>query len=174
RLGSEFNDGVRPESLSADFLAKAVAVRDDSMDTVTAHALGYMTAFHQHKDAEAGRLLETCLAYSSHATPALREAPMSDAAVFQAWRRKRADLAEKWLADIPVATPSPWLRTRAEAAILDAKGDVDGALAKLAQGEAAIATVPDKGQRDMLLQLLQRWRSELGRRCAGTDGVTAE
>jgi hypothetical protein len=99
---------------------------------------------------------------------------MSDAAVFQARRRRRADLAEKWLADIPITTPSPWLRTRAEAGILEAKGDVDGALAKLAQGEAAIATVPNMGQRDMLLQLLQRWRSELGRRCAGADGVTAE
>src|SRR5262245_27423844 len=174
RLGSEFNDGVRPESLSADFLAKAVAVRDESVDTLTAHALAYSAAFHQHKDAEAGRLLERCLAYSGHATPVLREALMSDAAVFQARRRKRADLAEQWLADIPVTTQSPWLRTRVEAAILEAKGDVDGALGKLTEVEAAIATVPNKCQRDILLQLLQRWRSELCRRCAGADGVTTE
>jgi hypothetical protein len=174
RLGGEFSDGVRPESLSADFLAKAVAVRDESADTVMAHALAYSAAFHQHKDGEAGRLLETCLAYSGHATPALRAALMSDAAVFQARRRKRADLAEQWLADIPVTTQSPWLRTRAEAAILEAKGDVDGALGKLVEVEAAIATVPNKCQRDILLQLLQRWRSELCRRCAGADGVTTE
>jgi hypothetical protein len=207
RLGGEFNDGVRPESLSAHFLAKAVAVRDESVDTVTAHALAYSAAFHQHRDGEAGRLLETCLAYSGtvtahalaywaafhqhkdgeagplletclaysgHATPVLREALMSDAAVFQARRRKRADLAEQWLADIPVSTRSPWLRTRAEAAILEAKGDVNGALGKLAEGEAAIATVPNKCQRDLLLQLLERWRSELRPRCAGADGVIAE
>src|SRR5262245_30025946 len=174
RLGGEFNDGVRPESLSADFLAKAVAVRDESVDTVTAHALAYSAAFHQHKDGEAGRLLETCLAYSGHATPVMREALTSDAAVFQARRRKRADLAKQWLADIPVTTRNSWLRTRAEAAILEAKGDVDGALGKLAEVEAAIATVPNKCQRDLLLQLLQRWRSDLGRRCHGADGVTAE
>src|SRR5262245_12849383 len=110
----------------------------------------------------------------NHATPVLREALMSDAAVFQARRRERADLAERWLADIPVTTQSPWLRTRAEAAILEAKGEVDGALGKLAEVEAAIATVPNKCQRDILLQLLQRWQSELCRRCAGADGVTRE
>jgi hypothetical protein len=171
RLGGELNDGVRPEALSAGFLAKAVAVRDESVDTVTAHALAYWAAFHQHKDGEAGRLLETCLAHSSHATPVLREALMSDAAVFQARRRKRADLAEQWLADIPATTPSPWLRTRAEAAILEAKGDIDGALGKLAEVEAAIATVPNERQRATLLELLERWRSDLCRRCDAADGV---
>ena len=34
-------------------------------------------------------------------TPALREALKSDAAVYQARRRKRADLADQWLAEIP-------------------------------------------------------------------------
>jgi hypothetical protein len=173
-LGGQLADGVPPESLSANFLANAIAVRDASADTVQAYAIAFWVAFHQHQDSEAGQRLETCLAYSSHATPVLREALMSDAAVYQARRRKRADLAEQWLADIPVTTPSPWLRTRAEAAILEAKGDVDGALRKLEGVEAAIATVPNKCQRDILLQLLQRWRSELCHRCAGADGVTTE
>ena len=46
-------DGVLPESLSADFLAKAMAIRDDSADTVKAHAIAFSAAFHQHKDSEA-------------------------------------------------------------------------------------------------------------------------
>src|SRR5262245_5217085 len=89
-VGGDPNDGVLPESLSADFLAKATAVRDDSADTVTAHAITFAAAFHQHKDGEAAQRLETCLAYASRATPTVREALMSDAAVFQARRRKRA------------------------------------------------------------------------------------
>jgi hypothetical protein len=117
-LGGEINDGVLPESLSADFLAKAIAVRDDSADTVKAYAIAFWAAFHQHKDSEAAQRLETCLAYSSHATPVLREALMSEAAVFQARRRKRVDLADQWLAEIPVRTQHPWFRSRAEAAIL--------------------------------------------------------
>lgn len=102
-------------------------------------------------------------ACSKRAWRIAREALMSDAAVFQGRRRKRADLAEQWLAEIPIATSSPWLRTRAEAAILEAKGDAGGALGKLAEVEAAIATLPDEGRRDALGRSLQRRKSELCR-----------
>jgi hypothetical protein len=164
RLGGELDDGVLLESLSADFLAKAIAVQDASADTVMANAIAYFAAFHQHKDSAAGQRLETCLAYSGHATPVLREALMSDAAVFQGRRRKRTDLADQWLAEIPIKTQHPWLRSRAEAAILEAKGDVDGAVGKLAEIEAAILALPKNAQRDISLRLLERWKSELCRR----------
>jgi hypothetical protein len=161
RLGDELNDGVLPESLSDDCLAKAIAIRDDSADTVTAHAIAYSAAFHRHKDREAGQLLETSLAYSSYALPVVREALMSDAAVFQARRRKRADLAERWLDKIPVTTKNAWFRTRAEAAILEAQGNVHGAVGKLAEVEVTMLRFPKMAQRETLLQLLQRWKSEL-------------
>jgi hypothetical protein len=161
RLGGELNDGVLPESFSADFLAKAIAVRDDSADTVNAHAIAFLVAFHQHKDHEAARQLETCLACSGRATPALREALISDAAVFQAKRRKRADLADQWLAEIPVSTRHAWFRSRAEAATLEARGDIEGAVGKLAEVEAAIRELPKSAQRETSLTLLQRWKSEL-------------
>ena len=162
-LGGELNDGVLPESLSGDFLARAIAVRDESADTVKAHAIAYSAAFHQHKDSDAAQRLETCLAYSSHATPLVREALMSDAAVFQARRRKRADLADQWLAEIPKKAQTPWFRYRAEAAILEAKGDVDGAVGKLTEVEAAILKLPKNAQRDTQLRLLDRWKSDLSR-----------
>jgi hypothetical protein len=161
-LGGEINDGVMPESLSADFLTKAIAVRDESADTVKAFAIAYSAAFHQHKDGDAAERLETSLAYSGHATPLLREALMSDAAVFQARRRKRTDLADQWLAGIPVKTQYPWFRSRAEAAILEAKGDVDGALNKLVEIERAILALPQNAQRDTQFRLLQRWKADLG------------
>jgi hypothetical protein len=160
-LGGELTDGVLPESLSADFLAKAIAVRDASADTVKAYGIAFYSAFHQHEDSEAAQRLETCLAYSGYATPSLREALMSDAAVFQARRRKRADLADQWLAGIPEKTQNRWFRSRAEAAILEAKGDVDGAMKKLAETETAILEIPKSAQRETLLRLLQRWKSDL-------------
>jgi hypothetical protein len=160
-LAGEIADGVLPESLSADFLAKAIALQDASADTVTANAIAFWAAFHQRKDTEAAQRLETCLAFSGHATPVLREAFMSDAAVFQARRRKRTDLAEQWLAGIPIKTQQPWFRARVEAAILEARGDVDGAVGKLAEVEAAILTLPKSAQRDTSLRLLERWKSDL-------------
>jgi hypothetical protein len=160
-LGGQLSDGILPESLSADFLAKAIAVRDDSADTVKAYAMAFSSAFHQHQDAEAAQRLETSLAYSSHATPGLREALISDAAVFQARRRKRGDLAAQWLTEIPATSQTAWLRLRAEAAILEAKGDAKGALGKLADVEAAILKISNSAQRNALLTILQRWKSEL-------------
>jgi hypothetical protein len=159
-LVAEIKSGVLPEALSADCLARAVAVRDDSLDTVTAHALASSAAFHQHKDTEAGYLLETCLRYSGHSAR-LPEALMSDAAVFQARRRKRADLAKQWLADMPVTPPFLWLRSRVEAAILEAQGDVEGASRKLEETEKAIHSFPSGAQREISLRLLERWKSEL-------------
>ncbi len=161
RLNADSIDGVLPESLPADFLNQAIALRDDSTETVAAHVFAFSNAFHQHRDSEAGRLLETCLNYSSHAPVSMREALMSEAAVFQARRRKRVDLAEQWLEDIPETTQLPWIRLRGQAAILEAKGEVHGALGKLEECEQAVLRWPNPSQRKYLLRLLGRWKSEL-------------
>jgi hypothetical protein len=131
KLMADLRDGVSPELMSPDLLAKAIAVRDDSVESVTAHLLAFSAAFHQHRDGEAAARLETCLAHSEHVPAVVREALLSECAVFQARRRKRPDLAEQWLAGIPANTQHRWFRSRAEAAILESKGDVPGALGKL-------------------------------------------
>lgn len=161
QLGAELNEGVPPELLSSDAIARAVGVADETAETVNAHAIAYSAAFNQHRDDEAARLLETCLRFSAYARPAVREALMSDAAVFQGRRRRRPDLAEKWLAAMPETIQPPWLRTRAEAAMLEARGDIGGALAKLDAIAAAIAAVPEETRRLILQRSLSRWRSEL-------------
>ncbi|HKV63006.1 MAG TPA: site-2 protease family protein [Candidatus Acidoferrum sp.] len=161
KLGTELNEGVMPESLSAEFLAKAVAVCDLSPDTVTAYALAYSAAFHRHNDAEAAQALETCLQFSSCVAPVIREALMSDAAVFQARKRKRVDLAEQWLASMPQTTQRPGLRSRVQAGILEAQGDCQGALKKLDEVEKAAHTLPNQAQRELSLRFLRRWQSDL-------------
>jgi hypothetical protein len=161
KLIADARAGVFPEEMSATALSRATAVRDDSADTVMAHTFAYSAAFHQHRDDEAGRMLEVCLRHASHAAPATREALMSDAAVFQARRRSRPDLAERWLAEITEGTPRGWLRSRAEAAILEARGDTDAALGKLADVEAALLSLPETPQRDTLLQLLEWWKADV-------------
>jgi hypothetical protein len=162
KLIADTRDGVSPELMSPDLLAKATAVRDDSAESVTAHLLTFSAAFHQRRDGEAAERLETCLAHSEHVPAVVPEALMSECAVFQARRRKRPDLAEQWLAGIPANTQHRWFRSRAEAAILESKGDVPGALRKLGEVEAEFLTFPRTPQRENLLRLLQRWRSELG------------
>jgi hypothetical protein len=150
-----------PEKMTPEFIAKAIAIEDNSPDTVTAHAIAFAAAFWQHKDDEAARLLETCLRHSNLAAPSQRQGLAVDAAVFQARRRKRDDLAQGWLADLPARTEYPWLRPRAEAAILEAQGDVAGARKKLDEVEKLISANPNQAIREMSLPNVQRWRAEL-------------
>jgi hypothetical protein len=161
RLGAEIENAVMPEALSPEFLAKALSIRDRSPDTVAAYAIGYAKAFYEENDEEAARLLEICLQFSGCTAPIMQEALMSDAAVFQA--RKRNDLAraEQWLADIPQKTELPWMRARAEAAILEAKGDTESALKKLFEIETMICATADKARREITLRFHRRWIEEL-------------
>lgn len=161
RLHADLLEGVPPESMSAEFLAKAVAVKDDSTETILAHSLGYSAAFHRHEDDEAARFLETCLKYSGCAGPALRDALMSDAAVFQGRRRRRADLSEQWLTELGKSTQMLWLRSRIEAAVFEARGDTDGAARKLDEHERDILALPDEAQRTFLLRGIRRWKDDL-------------
>jgi hypothetical protein len=126
-----------------------------------AHAFAYANAFHQHRNDEAAAHLETCLSFANHVPAAMRAALASDASVFQARRCRRVELAEQWAADIGAAA-TPWLRWRAEAAILEAKGDAQGALGKLEACERAVAAGPRASQREYVLRILRRWESELG------------
>ena len=160
-LNAELSEGVEPESMSADFIAKAIAVRDDSFDTVSAHVLAYLACFFQHDDAGAAGALEICLSHAGSAPPAIREALMCEAGVFQARRRARIDLARAWLADVPPATELPGIRKQVEAAILEAEGDRAGAWRKLDEVETILRDRPDGGQRDLSLRLLRRWKAEL-------------
>lgn len=161
KLNDELALGAMPESLPADYVAKAISVRDDSAETVAAYAIAYSRAFHLHQDTEAASLLETCLAYSGFTARAVREALMSDAAVFQARRRKRPDIAGQWLAAMPARPQFPGLRARSEAAIFEARGEVEAATRKLEEFEAELGTLPNATQREILLRMLRRWKSEL-------------
>jgi hypothetical protein len=168
KLSNEIKDGVPLEGLSADFLAKAVAIKDNSQDTVLAYALAYGAAYYQHDAAKAAEYLETCLQYSPYAATRLQQALMSDAGVFQARKRKRVDLAEQWLAAMPGKTRIPWLRAEVEAAILEAKGDINGALAQLEAIEKLVLVLPDRARRERSHRSLLRWKSELLARVAAT------
>jgi hypothetical protein len=97
--------------------------------------------------------------------------PVADR-VFQARRRKRIDLAEQWLAMIPQNTEFPGLRPRVEAAILEAQGDVDGALKKLDEVETLFLAIPNETMREINVRFLCRWKSELV--AAGVTPATSE
>lgn len=86
---------------------------------------------------------------------------MCEAAILQARRRARSDLAEAWLGDIPADTTFAGIRQQAEAAILEAKGDLDGARRTLEEVEALLRDQPDTPWLELSRRLLRRWKAEL-------------
>jgi len=167
KLSAELREGVMPEAMLPKYLAKAVALRDKSPDTVTAHVLAYSTAFHQHKDDEAAAMLEICLQYASYTSPLVRASLMSDAAIFQARRRRNLVLAQEWLDATPDSSGEiPWLKTRAEAAILQTQGNIRAALEKLDQAEKMMRANTNQARREMSLRFLERWKRELNKELA--------
>ena len=168
QLFTDIRNGVEADHLRVDFIATATAVQNDSSDTVSAHAIAYSLAYHRHDDEEAARLLEVCLKYSGFASPLIREVVFSDAVTFQARRRKRADLAEQWLGELPEETIIPERRPKAEAAILEAKGDVAGALKKLDEAEAIVLRSAEP-RRELSLKYLRGWRDELQQQPLAAD-----
>jgi len=170
QLVAELRSGIEPENLSPDFIAKATAVKDGSPDTAVGYGLAYAGAWHQNASDRAAQLLETCLEYSQFSAPIMREALRSDAAVFQARKRDRIDLAEQWLSEVPEKTLLPGLRLRAQSAILEAQGNLEGALKKLDEVETALMTIHDSYQRPVSLRFLQKWRRELLEKQASAVG----
>jgi hypothetical protein len=161
QLGQAWIDGTRPDQLDKEMLRACVSFTDDSPDTVAGHALAYMVAYHEHRYKDAGEFLETCLTYCRFTSSKGREGLYISASVFQALRRGCTDLAAQWLADVPAKTQTPGLRLQAEAAILEAQGDVEQAMFKLGESKAATAMIADPSLRAVALASLERWEKEL-------------
>jgi hypothetical protein len=161
QLAAELRSGIEPENLSPDFIAKAIAVRDESPDTAAGYVFAYTAAWYKDDADKAAQLLETCLEYSQFSAPIMREALRCSAAVFQGRKKNRIDLAEQWLSEIPEKTILPGLRLQAESAILEAQGNIEDALKKLDEVETALMTIHDSYQRSVSLRSMQRWRREL-------------
>jgi hypothetical protein len=161
QLAAELRSGIEPENLSRDFIAKATAVKDESPDTAAGYAFAYAAAWYKDAPDKAAQLLETCLEYSQFSAPIMQQVLRCDAAIFQARKRNRVDLAEQWLSEIPQKTLFPGQRLRAESAILEAQGNIEGALKKLDEVETTLMTIHDSYQRTVYLRFLQRWKREL-------------
>lgn len=170
RLSTALINGTRPNQLDKEMLKASLSFADNSPDTVSANAMAYMAAFDSHQDDQAAGFLETCLAYCKFTAPSGREGLFISAAIFQARRRKRVDLAEQWLASVPAKTQIPGMRSQAEAAILEAQGKIEEALVKLEGCKAECAAIAQPSTRTLSLASLERWKEEL---LVGTHSMSA-
>lgn len=160
-LASNLDQEVAPENYSREWLAIATAIQDDSAATMVAHYLAYTAAWYTSTIEEAGRLLEVALEHAQYASPVLRQSLICNAGVFQGRKHGRADLAGQWLTDLREEKDCTEHALHIEAAILEAKGDIPGALAKLDEAEKVGIALANEAKKRPSLRSLQRWRSEL-------------
>jgi len=123
-LVEEMGNGEKPELLSRDLVEEATALREDSLDTVLAYLLAFSRAYSLKENSTAEQCLETCLQYSGRGTPAIRAVLIGNAAIFQAYRRNRIDLALQWLADMPDDEAGRLLRPKIEAGLAKLQSNV--------------------------------------------------
>lgn len=120
-LTDQIHHGVPLDALDPVVLERAVSLHDRSIETVKAQLFGYLAATSRKDYFKASECLENALDASGDAPPQLREMLMVYAAVFQAARRGRLDLAEQWLAAAPEKTVLLEARALLEKQIVSSK-----------------------------------------------------
>jgi hypothetical protein len=159
QLYEQLHAGVELEALSPALIAEATLLKEKSPRTVLAHRLAYSAAFSRRDYAAAAALLEMAFAWSPWATEAIRQGLIYCAVVMQA-KRGRIETAEKWFADLP-PNCTKQCRLQAEAAILEGRGDIKGALAKIVECEQHLLEEGGEEGRKADLKKLRSWKADL-------------
>ena len=161
QLRDELQSGVDVEALSPDLVAELTSVRDNSLATLAAYVVAYTRAYSQNDNSAAAFYLETCLLFSGKAAPQTRNLLIADAAIFQALRRKRPDLAQQWLADLPADSALTSVRLRVEGAIAEAQGNFAQAIEKVEACLQEAEKMENERSRKRLVSKLAEWKGEL-------------
>jgi Peptidase family M50 len=160
-LADELRSGVDLEMLPADLIREVTAAPDDSLISCYSYSIAYAWAYYKKDNSAAANFLENRLAFSRTLGPKFRGAIMVDAAIFQAERRENISLAEQWLADLPDFDDTKAYRVQAEGAILEARGDFNAALEKIAECAKQTQTMANEKMQQEHLKRLNRWKQDV-------------
>ncbi len=164
QIYEQLGEGVGFEKLCPMLIAQATSLKEKSVKTVAAHLAAYRF-FYNRRDYEAAAVsLENWFFWSPWAPARLREGLIFSAAVLQAYRG-RIDLAEQWYLELPPTT-TVLSRRQVEGAILEARGDLNGAFKKIAECEEQLAGESDQTKRESSLKALRKWKAEIEQRLA--------
>ncbi len=161
----------KSEAIGKYDMGKWANINDQTSDQVIAN----WAAYRENKDhiEVAAQHLENCLVHSSIATPELREEIIIEAAIFQAIRRNRVDLARAWLSE-DKSGKKRLNRYFAEAMILRGEGQTEQALTKIDEALDYIATIPNGALRAKQESAFKKWKVELEEKCMDKNAVKAE
>jgi hypothetical protein len=150
------------EELPIELIARATTLREKTLRTYLAYHFAFKSSFQRRDYEAAAASLEKCFEWSPWATDELRQGMIHSAAVVQA-KRGRVSSAEQWLSQLP-AKLGPRNRLQIEGAILEAREDFAGTLAKIAECEELLSKEPEGASKTLVCKQLEKWKIELAQR----------
>ena len=164
-LGDQTRQGVRPKQLKRTWLNAASSVHDGSVDDFAGNWLAYAAASDRKDDDAAALHLERCLELMHLLGPSMQTMASLEAAVFTAWSRRNAELAQTWVDRVKSPkTITPLQRMRVDVALLCGQEQFDLALSRSQEGAAFIAKLPLSPTQNRLHEGWAEWQEEIRQR----------
>jgi hypothetical protein len=161
-LQLKLNQGEHPRDWDENLVNRAVAVNDNSLDTVVANWLGYLWAAGHQELTRATKYLENALAVMRSSPGSWRDQLFLEAAVFQAWYRHSASKAQFWISQIGnAASLSALQNLRLQIALLWAEGRSFMAWEKLGEYLERVRELPPSSVRDLAEHGVLDWKAQM-------------
>jgi Zn-dependent protease len=174
-LGVQQRNGIRPKDWKQTWLRAALLPRDDSRDEFAGNWLAYVNANARKDKPLAGAYLERCLELSAFIGIETRNLLAQEAAVYCAWFRQEAGLAEKWLGQAKKTRSSellPGIRMRV--AMRCVHHDFNSALDAWNDGMKVIEKLPENVNKKRLREGWIEWCDEIRERQAESSLVPSK
>jgi hypothetical protein len=127
--------GIRPRDVDPAIVERALLIPEKSSDHISGLLTAYGVALDKGEFEQAGDYLDQAIALNTYYPALFRGSLFLEAAYFEAHIRGQAELARQWFGKIQdTALLDPAALLRAEAAVLLAEGDLEGARVKAEQG----------------------------------------
>ena len=164
-IAAQQQKGVRPKSWKQTWLRAASSVPDEWIDDFWGNLLAYISAGARKDEESAGLHLERSLKASRLLTHTVRDLAAQEAAIFSAWYRRDALVAEKWMTQIKrPKLVQPLTRHRMAIATCCARAQFEDALRSWDEGFMYIKALPETPLKETFLNAWLEWRKEIGDR----------
>jgi hypothetical protein len=164
-VGAQQQDGIRPKKWKQTWLKAASSLPDAGVDDFSGNWLAYISGCARNNEGLAASHLERCLTISRSTTHTVRDLVAQESAVFSAWFRCDASLAERWLNQITrPKLLQPLTRLRLDIATCCARREFEKALGAWDEGLSYVKVLPDTPAKQVLVEGWLDWRKQVEER----------
>ncbi len=164
-FGALTNRGVPAKFWKRSWLSAVTRLRDGSRDEFVGNWLAYASANDRKDASRAAAHLERCLELARSVSPSILSLAVVEAAVFTAWFRNDALMAEKWAGKLKQQKQAATIsRIRLQTALLCSRGDFEGAVASWREGLQWLEGLPPTASNGQIRDSWREWLEEIEER----------